>query len=253
MEAALPAVQLPQVQVNSSIPTEHEMMVYHTMAEQAVTSKMYKGIGEKSGIMMIMLAARELGIPPMQALNRGLNIIQGAVEISARMMNAMIRRAGHSITIKESTDTNCQLVGKRRDNGDTATVSYSFQDAQKAGLVKPTGGWAKCPKDMCFARALSRLARQLFSDVIGIGYVEGEIQQAKEATWQEVEPVAAPNEDDLRQNYFRMFAVEDGELADQYLQQIMKHYSWNATTALEECLKQDLNLIEKFNSWKAKR
>jgi hypothetical protein len=33
----------------SSIPSEHEMMVYHTMAEQAVSSKMYKGVGEKPG------------------------------------------------------------------------------------------------------------------------------------------------------------------------------------------------------------
>jgi uncharacterized protein YdiU (UPF0061 family) len=30
---------------------------------------------------------------------------------------------------------------------------------------------------MLFARTISRLARQLFSDVIGIGYVEGEIVQ----------------------------------------------------------------------------
>ena len=92
------------------------------------------------------------------------------------MMNAMIRRAGHSITIKESTETSCTLTGRRADNGDSATTSYTLAEAQKAGLVKPNGGWTKNPKDMCFARAMSRLARQLFSDVIGIGYIEGEIK-----------------------------------------------------------------------------
>jgi hypothetical protein len=79
-----------------NVPSQHEMMVYHTMAEQAVSSKMYKGIGDKAGVMMIMLAARELGIPSMQALNGGLNIIQGKVEISARMMNALSWTSDHS-------------------------------------------------------------------------------------------------------------------------------------------------------------
>jgi len=117
----------------SLAPSEHEMMVYHTMAEQAVNSKMYKGIGDKAGVMMIMLAARELGIPPMQALNRGLNIINGAVEISARMMNALIRKSGHQIKIVESTELICVLEGKRRDTGEVLKTSFSVAEAQKAG------------------------------------------------------------------------------------------------------------------------
>lgn len=164
------------VTVPTIIPTDHEMMVFNTMATQAVESKMYKGIGDQAGVMMIMLSARELGISPMQALNGGLNIIQGKVEISARMMGALIRKAGHSISIVESTDTLCTLKGTRADNGDTLEATYSVIEAQKAGLIRNGGGWTKCPKDMCFARAISRLARQLFADVIGIGYVEGEIK-----------------------------------------------------------------------------
>ncbi len=62
-----------------SIPSTHEMMVFTTMAKQAVESKMYRGIGEQAGVMMIMLAAREMGISPMMAINGGLNIIQGKV------------------------------------------------------------------------------------------------------------------------------------------------------------------------------
>ena len=147
------------VRNNSGAPSEHEMMVFQIMSKSAVESKMYKGIGEQAGVMMIMLAARELGIPPCQALNGGLNIIQGKVEISARMMNALIRKAGHQITVKDISDNLCTLVGKRCDTGESQESSFSVAEAQRAGLVKPGGGWTKFPKDMCYARALSRLAR----------------------------------------------------------------------------------------------
>lgn len=174
----------------SLVPMEHEMMTYHVMAENAVASRMYRGIGEKAGVLMIMLAAREMNVAPMMALNGGLNIINGKVEISARLMAALIRRAGHSIQEKKSTDEECVLVGKRMDNGDTIETSFLITEAQRAGLIKEGGGWKKWPKDMLYARALSRLARRLFPDIIGTSYVEGEIQEAKA----EVRPVLSKEE-----------------------------------------------------------
>ncbi len=243
--------------LSKNIPTDHEMMVYHTMAEQAVSSKMYKGIGEKAGVMMIMLAARELGIPPMQALNGGLNIIQGKVEISARMMNALIRKSGHQISVKENSDSLCTLAGKRCDTGETLTVTFSVADAQKAGLVKTGGGWTKFPKDMCFARALSRLARQLFSDVIGIGYVEGEIKATDvdvivpEEIPMEIQDDSEKEAEEL-QRLMNLFDKEDRFLVMEYVQIVMKHFGWTQA----ECVKKFLDeksLMEKFNNWKSKR
>jgi len=239
-----------------SVPSEHEMMVYHTMAETAVSSKMYKGIGEKAGVMMIMLAARELGIPCMQALNGGLNIIQGKVEISARMMNALIRKAGHHISVKEISDDVCTLVGKRCDTGEIQSSSFSIEDAKRAGLVKPGGGWTKFPSDMCFARALSRLARQLFSDVIGIGYVEGEIRptEAEPITAVEVleEVIPEMNDDENLQKLLLMFDNEDKFLVMEYMGVVMKHFSWSQPLCVSKFLNEK-SLVDKFNSWKAKR
>lgn len=248
------------IRESASIPSEHEMMVYHTMAEQAVTSKMYRGMGEKAGVMMIMLAARELGIPPMQALNGGLNIISGKVEISARMMNALIRKAGHKITISNSTDSSCTLQGRRIDNHDTATVTYTLEEAKQAGLVKSGGGWTKCPKDMCFARALSRLARQLFSDVIGIGYVEGEIKPVDQVVEvQEMQPESPQQEIDIveeteqwKDKYKDVFDAEDIPLAMQYLSAVMMHYKWDTVTAIKEVLKDVTKLLERFIAYKQK-
>jgi hypothetical protein len=135
----------------------------------------YAKIGPE-GIFAIIETAKGLGIDPKQALNGGLFYVKGKVEMSARMMNATIRSRGHSITKdKNSSDTCCILHGKRCDTGDTWSESFSIKEATAAGLVRSGGPWVTFPRDMLFARALSRLARQLFPDVIGSVYVEGEI------------------------------------------------------------------------------
>lgn len=243
-----------EIAIRNNVPNEHEIMVYHTMAETAVSSKMYKGIGEKAGVMMIMLSARELGISPMQALNGGLNIINGKVEISARMMSALIRRSGHQIKIIENTDSICKLRGTRIDTGEVEEVSFTLADAQKAGLVKPGGGWTKFPKDMCFARALSRLARQLFSDVIGMGYVEGEIKSsdAQVIVHEEQLETFEYNKPTSSEQILEKFPQEDHALVSDYIDAVQKHFGWNMEECLEKLSQEEL-LVEKFNAWKAKK
>jgi hypothetical protein len=127
------------------------------------------------GIFAVVETAKSLGVDPRQALGGGLYYVKGKVEMSSRMMNALIRSKKHSVTRdKKSDEKICILHGKRSDTGDTWTESFSMEDAARAGLLgNPV--WKNYPKDMLFARALSRLARQLFPDIIGNCYVEGEI------------------------------------------------------------------------------
>lgn len=157
------------------LPNINEFQMFQTIAKTAQMSGLYKGVGEESKIFMILLAARELGVSPMLALNGGIWNIQGKIEISARLMNSLIRRAGHSLEIKECSNKACTLKGKRIDNGDMAEASFTIEEAQAAGLAN-RDVWKKYTQDMLYARAMSRLARRLFSDVIGTAYVEGEIR-----------------------------------------------------------------------------
>lgn len=251
------------ISTRPSLPTEHEMMLLKNVAEQAFASKMYPNIKDKSGFMMLILSAKELGIPVCQALNGGLNIIQGKVEISARMMSALIRKAGHKISVKECTPIHCVLVGKRNDTGEVQSASFSVAEAQLAGLVKPGSGWIKWPKDMCFARALSRLARQLFSDVIGMGYVEGEISQdteIKPSEYEEIiseetfefEEVMVENEQEYIDKLLNFFDKEDRYYAMEYLKVVQEHYNWTTIQTVKELLKDEEKLLSKFNSWKNK-
>ncbi len=135
---------------------------------------LYKDRSE-TDIFAIVSTAIKLDVDPFVALNGGFTCTKGKVEMTARLMNAKIREGKHSITKdSKSDDTVCILHGKRSDTQDTWTESFSIEDARKANLLS-SPVWKNYTRDMLFARALSRLARQLFPDIIGNTYVEGEI------------------------------------------------------------------------------
>ncbi len=130
----------------------------------------------ETGIFAIVQKARSIGMDVLDALNGGMYVVNGKVELSSQAMNGLIRSKGHTIyKDKSSTPTCCVLVGKRADTGDTMMASFCLADADRAGLRTPV--WNKYPEDMLFCRALSRLARQLFPDVIKGCYIQGEIQE----------------------------------------------------------------------------
>lgn len=144
------------------------------LCEKLMKAPFYQKIGPE-GIMAIVETAKSLEIDPRQALMGGLYYVRGKVEMSSRMMAALIRSNKHSITKDgKSNDSLCILNGKRSDTGDTWKASFSMEEAKRAGLLK-NSVWQIYPGDMLYARALSRLARQLFPDIIGNCYVEGEI------------------------------------------------------------------------------
>ena len=239
------------------MPSQQELMVYQTWAKNAAESQMYRNVGKESGIMMIMLAAREYGIGPAQALNGGLHIIEGKVELSARVMSALIRRAKHTLKILESTDEICRIMGTRSDTGETHTVCFTIAMAQKAGLIKEKGGWKRTPEDMLYARCISRLARQLFSDVIGIGYIEGEISDCR-ASYEVLEhvPEIIHEEHDhelLVEQLYDHFDKEDRDILGDFIKEVSEHYKWTYQDTIKKLLNDMKETSDKFQKWKWKR
>lgn len=141
------------------------------------TGKLGKDYNPETVILLLMYA-KEIGLTPAQAVVNGFNIIQGKIEMKPMMMNAMIRRAGHSIQIQKWEIDECILKGVRKDNGDSMTLKFSIEDAKRAGLTSKSN-WTANPKNMLFARAMGNLGRMLFADVIGNTYAEGEIDEVK--------------------------------------------------------------------------
>lgn len=162
------------------IPDEKEMQVYETMSAMAAGTPFYGKLGGKNGILAIMLYAREIGMPPMSALNGGIDNIMGRLAISARSVNEKIRISGHYIQVKSISADECSIYGKRKDTGEEHTATFTIADAKRAGLYKSGGGYDKNPEDMMFARAISKLGRRLFPDVIKGAYIEGDYHDDSE-------------------------------------------------------------------------
>lgn len=138
-----------------------------------------KGLrGNLPAILACVATGREIGIGDMAAL-RSIHIIDGKPTYSAELMVALVRRAGHSITGSSSTES-ATVKGRRRDNGDEIEVTWTLEDAKRAGLLNKQN-WVKYPQSMLWARAVSQLCRELFPEVAqGNGFYTSEEMGAED-------------------------------------------------------------------------
>lgn len=213
---------------------------------EAITAFTKKILGTKhyakmnpTDIFLIVQKCRVLGIHPLEGLNGGMYTVGGRIEMSSEMMNRLIRMRGNSITrLDEDDGTSCILRGKRADNGDTWTTSFTMEDARLAGLGGG-GAWKKFPKAMLFARCLSKLARQLFPDAIANCYVKGEISGDKE----EVAPVSPAIEAKSLKDVPTEEAPEDSESVD--VSDILRRLGVTSEEQLPEQQRELVNLYRK--------
>lgn len=121
--------------------------------------------GKPAAVACAILYGRELGLEPMTAL-RSINVIKGKPSLSSEAMRALILAAGHELVFIETTLTRCVLDARRRGQENYSRVTYTMDDAKRAGLAGQ-GTYAKMPRQMLVARATAEMARLLFADVIG--------------------------------------------------------------------------------------
>ena len=145
-------------------------------------------------VFLAYIAGQPFGWDVTMAM-RSFHIIEGTPSLKPEIQLALVRQAGHSVTVEKSSVDLVVITGKRSDTGDIATASYSIEDAKRAGLIGK-GNWKTYPEDMLFARAVSRLCRRLFQDVLlGCAYVPEELgaQVNPEGEVLAVTPVAELN------------------------------------------------------------
>lgn len=174
----------------ATLPSGDELRTAAYIANQVAGTEFVPAAlrGKAPAVLAAVLTARELRIGPMEALAK-IHVIEGRVAVSPELMRKLVLRAGHSYRPVVYTNDRVVIEGKRADNGDTATVEWTLDDAVRAGLCQLKDGrpyarsknnqplsWEKYPRAMLLARATAELCRLLFPDAIsGMSYVPEEL------------------------------------------------------------------------------
>lgn len=166
----------------------------------------YANLAVKSGILpewidtpekfiIAITYAKELNLPILTAL-KSMYIINGVPSINVSMMTTLIRKAGHSFRIihefatventnskgVKTIDKFCEIHAYRKDdnlkdaNGNPIphVVKFYWSEAARMGLVEKKN-WVSMPNAMLKARCISKMARDVFSDVCNGYYLTEEL------------------------------------------------------------------------------
>ena len=158
-------------------PSSTELDVIIRQADALARSSIVPGDyrGKPANIIAAALMGRSFGWDATTSM-RMITVISGTAGLKPEAMLALIRKRGHHVSIEAHPDgRGVTVTGRRADNGDTASASFTLEDAERAGLTR-SSAWRSYPVDMCQWRAVARLSRSLFGDVVlGAGYTAEEL------------------------------------------------------------------------------
>ena len=122
----------------------------------------------------IVLAGREMGIPPMRAI-RSLQIIKGNVTEKADSQLARFKEAGGRAQFEVLDDTRA-VLHLTHPNGDSHIETWTIEDSRKAGL---TGGMhGKFPRAMIRSRCITAALKSIgWAGAVG-NYDPDELREA---------------------------------------------------------------------------
>lgn len=167
---------LTRSETNAVSPIEDELAVVDgllKMAGHLVESKLLpNGVTTAPAALAIMLTGREFGWGAMKSF-RMIDVIHGRPSIKSDGLMGIVgewcMRVGDGAYIKviESTSESCTVEYRRPGWDGSQALTYTWQDAERAGLVKSNPNYGKYPRDMLRARAQSTACRMGFADVVG--------------------------------------------------------------------------------------
>ena len=131
--------------------------------------------GNPANVLAAIMAGAELGFAPMAAL-RSVHVIKGVPKLSADAMAAVVLASGKAQYFEpkgDATNTSATWVTKRVGSEREHSVTWTAEDAKRAGLV--SDNHRLYPRQMLSARAKSELARLVFPDLLSGIYTEEEV------------------------------------------------------------------------------
>jgi hypothetical protein len=123
---------------------------------------------------------KELGFPVMQAFHY-IIIIQGKLTLSAKALNALLRRGGVKfVTVEDGVytykgETKPSTPDEKADgrrttikfvrDGMEEITTFTWRDAELQGLTTKDN-WKRMPKEMLYARCLAKGANRIGADLL---------------------------------------------------------------------------------------
>jgi hypothetical protein len=147
------------------------VQMIQTIAPIMKASRLF-GVASDEQAMAVMIKGYELGFNLSSSFEFVVPV-QGKPTLVPKGMMALIMNSdvyeSHSVTetVDDKGNPYSCTVRMKRTNGFEFTVTYTMDDARRAGLVKKDGAWESYPANMLRYRALGFCADQVFPDVIG--------------------------------------------------------------------------------------
>lgn len=148
--------------------------------------------GDISTAVMLIVTCKQYNLP-ITALSEVMEV-NGKVGFWGRTKLGIVLKSGicEYLIPSEQTEKKCTIVTKRKGWPKEVTVSYTIEQAEKAGLLARSDAWKKHPSDMLYWRAVSRVISQVYPDVIqGFATVE---EAEEENQLPQVSAVAMPEQ-----------------------------------------------------------
>ncbi len=182
-----------QVPVNVSRPIQSLDEAYRLAANLAQAGLMPRDLrGKPPDVLAILLYGQDLGLSPMQSV-QGIYVVEGRPSLSAQLWLALIRRAGHKVSVLEHTAETCTVHIVRGDTGEEHKATFTIGEAITANRVAMKDGklwarsekgkplpWELYPKAMLLARAVSACCRFIAPELALGFYSEDEVEEIAE-------------------------------------------------------------------------
>jgi len=180
--ATIPQAQVPDVQDMS--PQMQTAVMLHG-------SNLFPNAGSVAGIFTVVQYGKEVGLPPVQALNN-VAIINGKLSMSGASMLALGYKHGVTAEFKKEDKDGCIILFEREghkpytseftiDDAETAGLGDRHKDGEKKGQLKESSVWYKYTKTMLKWRAVAQGMRMIAPDILAGVYTQDEIVNIESA------------------------------------------------------------------------
>lgn len=142
--------------------------------------------GRPANVLWAMDLADALGVPFPQVMQT-MVVMRGRVTMSADLMAAVVRRAGHKLRVREQGMSVTASLIRNDDPDYEFTVTWDEAKAMQARLWGQRGPWSQYPAQMLRSRAITEVCRQGASDALA-----GTIYTAEELSGPSARPAPGP-------------------------------------------------------------